>query len=321
MSGCGKASAARRLTVWYSVIGLIIRVSVPALPTLAALRAGGSPKEAAVRRFIMKAWFALTYGPAVLFILSSDRHELSALRKLWLGWRMLRTTLRVQSGTGPKTHLAMALKILETPRSVEGVVVECGAWKGASAANLSLACKIAGRRLVVFDSFEGLPQGVEGDREASSYQVGDYRGALEEVKANVKAYGAIDVCDFRKGWFDQTLPVFDDPVILAFLDVDLEASLVTCVENLWPRLVDGGYVFTDEMAGLGYCSLFWSERWWREQLDSEPPGLVGSGTGLALGEFYIGPRDERSDHPLQHVTPAAYTRKGWAHRWTFYPDG
>jgi hypothetical protein len=99
-----------------------------------------------MRRLVMKTWFAVTYLPAVLFILSSDRHELGTLRKLWVGWRMLRTTVRVQAGTGPKTHLAMALKILETPRSVEGVVVECGAWKGASTANLSVACKIAGRR-------------------------------------------------------------------------------------------------------------------------------------------------------------------------------
>jgi O-methyltransferase len=278
------------------------------------------PQEAVMRRLVMKTWFAVTYLPAVLFILSSDRHELGTLRKLWLGWRMLRTTVRVQAGTGPKTHLAMALKILETPRSVEGVVVECGAWKGASTANLSVACKIAGRRLVVFDSFEGLPPAVEGDREAAAYGPGDYEGTLEEVAANVREYGAIEVCEFRKGWFDQTLPALDEPVILAFLDVDLEASLATCVENLWPRLVDGGYIFTDEMAGLAYCSLFWSERWWRERFDSDPPGLVGSGTGLALGEFYIGPREDKPDHPLQHVTPAGYTRKGWAHSWTFYPN-
>jgi hypothetical protein len=47
-------------------------------------------------------------------------------------------------------------------------------------------------------------------------------------------------------WFDQTLPGVDFPIALLFLDVDLEASLDTCVRNLWPYLIDGGCLFTDE---------------------------------------------------------------------------
>ena len=40
---------------------------------------------------------------------------------------------------------------------------------------------------------------------------------------------------------EDTLPKLDSPVVLAFLDVDLEDSLATCVRNLWPHIVDGGY--------------------------------------------------------------------------------
>ncbi len=50
----------------------------------------------------------------------------------------------------------MALKLLETPPEVGGIVIECGTWKGASTSNLSLVCKIVGRRLKIYDSFQGL---------------------------------------------------------------------------------------------------------------------------------------------------------------------
>jgi len=75
-------------------------------------------------------------------------------------------------------------------------------------------------------------------------------------------------------------------------------------------------MFIDEAAGLNYIALFFSERWWREQFDALPPGLVGAGSGLALGEYYVGPSDERVYHPLQRITPVAYAQKGTDALWT-----
>jgi hypothetical protein len=198
--------------------------------------------------------------------------------------------------------------------------VECGCWKGGSTANLSLVCRIAGRTLLVYDSFEGLPEGAPGDREASGYEKGDYSGTLDEVRDNLRRYGAIECCEFVKGWFDDTLPTQDSPILLAFLDVDLEASLDTCVRYLWPRLVENGYVFTDECVGVDYVALFWSEKWWRKHFDRTPPGLIGAGTGLPLGEFYIGPLTELESHPAQHASTGAYTQKSMSGFWAYYPD-
>jgi hypothetical protein len=197
------------------------------------------------------------------------------------------------------------------------VVVECGTWKGGSAANLSLACHIAGRRLVIYDSFEGLPEGKPGDRQAT-YAKGDYCGSLDEVKRNLTRYGAIESCDFVKGWFDQTLPSLSTPVLLAFLDVDLEDSLHTCVRHIWPRLVPRGYIFIDEFVDLDYCALFFSEEYWRRYFNRTPPGLIGAGTGLPLGEFYLGPWSEALDHPSWHANAGAWTRKDFSGVWTYY---
>ncbi len=54
---------------------------------------------------------------------------------------------------------------------------------------------------------------------------------------------------------------------------------------------------------------------------STPPGLIGAGTGLALGEYYIGPWEEQDAHPMQHITTGAYTRKGMSGHWTYRPAG
>lgn len=275
-------------------------------------------------RTLMKAWFVLTVPVSILFILASTRihpaYRMSWPRRFALGLRMFRNKLRMPTGTSFKAHLAMALKVLETSPDVPGDVVECGCWKGGSSANLSLVCHIAGRKLIIYDSFEGLPAGAPGDREAAGYEKGDYCGTLEEVRSNIRRGGAFEVCEFVKGWFADTLPSHTSPILLAFLDVDLEDSLDTCVRALWPHVVQGGYLFTDECVSTDYVALFWSERWWREAFDTTPPGLIGAGTGLPLGEYYIGPWSERDGHPGQHASTGAYTRKGMSGHWNYYPD-
>jgi O-methyltransferase len=272
-------------------------------------------------RLVLKLYYVLTVPVSILFILSSRRihpsYGMSLLRKLALGWRMFLNTVRIPSGSSYKTHLAMALKILETPPDEPGDVIECGTWKGAAAANLSLVCRLVGRRLKVYDSFEGLPEPRPGDREGVHYKKGDYCGTLEEVRANIARYGAGESCDLVIGWFHETLPRLSSPVLLAFIDVDLEDSLDTCVRAIWPHLTLRGYIFIDEFVGLDYCALFYSERYWRTHFKRDPPGLVGAGIGLALGEFYIGPWSERDDHPLQHPNAAAYTRKDFSALWTY----
>jgi O-methyltransferase len=277
-----------------------------------------------MHRFLMLAHYALTVPVSIFFIMSSTAihpaYRMGFLRKFALGLRMFWNTVRIRTGTSYKTHLAMALKILETPADVPGDIVECGTWKGGSAANLSLVCRIVGRRLKIYDSFEGLPAAVPGDREAPYYKAGDYCGTLPEVKRNITRYGAIEVCDFVPGWFKDTLPKESSPVLLAFLDVDLEASLHTCVRYLWPRLVDTGYIFIDECVGVGYCALFFSEKYWKTYFDRTPPGMIGAGTGLPLGEYYIGPWSEKKSHPLQHPNAGAYTRKDMSGYWAYYPE-
>jgi O-methyltransferase len=270
---------------------------------------------------LQRLWEVLTLPSTVLYLLWSPlidpAYGLSWPSKLRLGWRMLRTTQRVNTATSYKAHLAMAAKLLEIPHDVEGVVVECGCFLGGSTANLSLVCEIVGRKLIVYDSFEGLPAPREGDQYAREEQTGFLRADIETVRANVRRFGAIDRCTFRKGWFADTLPRHSEPVVLAFLDVDYQASLDDCVRNLWPHLTEKGYVFIDEYVLTDYCALFWSERYWRTHFDTTPPGLLGAGTGVGVGQYYLGPLSEW--HAPQDPTSIAFTRKDLSGYWGYYP--
>src|SRR6202044_3155041 len=109
--------------------------------------------------------------------------------KIWLLFKMGRNNRRIATASHFLEHLIMCTQILHVPRSVEGTVVECGSFKGGSAANLSLVCDLCDRKLEVFDSFGGLPEPSDTDkrhilvnsREIHSYEQGAFCGTLPEV--------------------------------------------------------------------------------------------------------------------------------------------
>jgi O-methyltransferase len=271
-------------------------------------------------------WELVTFPSTMFYLLFDPRihpaYRLTWPRKIRLAYRMWRTTREVFTGTSYKAHLAMAVKLLEIPPEVEGAVVECGCYLGGSTANLSLACDAVGRELIVYDSFEGLPPPTANDKYAKDEATGFLRAELDAVRENVRRFGAVDRCSFRKGWFSDTLSQHTEAVVLAFLDVDYQASLDDCIRNLWPHLTDRGYVFIDEYVLTDYCALFWSERYWKTHFDTTPPGLIGAGSGVGVGQYYLGPFEEWNwaAEVAHSPTSIAYTRKDFSGYWAYYPD-
>lgn len=237
-------------------------------------------------------------------------YGLDLTAKVRLALRMRRAARHIPSASSWIVHLAMATQILRTAPLQSGAIVECGCFKGASSASLSLVAKATGRRMHIFDSFEGLPEPEEEDRahvvlskrEVHTYTRGAFAGALEDVKANVARYGAIDVCEFHKGFVEDTLPTFDEPVAFAYVDVDLVSAERTCLQYLWPLLGDGCFLFTDEAHHLEIAECFYDRAWWQATLATEPPGLVGAGSGLGL---FPAPGGARSSVGYAVKNPAA----------------
>jgi O-methyltransferase len=115
-----------------------------------------------------------------------------------------------------------------------------------------------------------------------TYTQGAYAGTLEEVRGNVRRFGVLDVCEFVVGYFSDTLPSFNESVAFAYVDADLVDSVRDCLTFLWPKLVPGGFMFTDEAHHNRIAELFFDRSWWSEVMGVEPPGLVGAGNGLGL---------------------------------------
>jgi hypothetical protein len=121
-------------------------------------------------------------------------YGVSQLDKLRLLARMILNNARIPLASNFVYHLLMAAVILDVPPEVEGVIVECGCYKGCSSVNLSLVAAMCRRELHIFDSFAGLPSLstteeehlVMVDREVQTYATGAYAGTLEEVTRNIK---------------------------------------------------------------------------------------------------------------------------------------
>jgi hypothetical protein len=271
--------------------------------------------------------FPVLTMPLTVWFLFTNRNIRQGYGMTWprlfrLTYRMYRNTTRIATGTSYRAHLAVLAKLVEVPPEVEGVVVECGCYLGGSTANLSLICEALGRELVVYDSFEGLPEGDARDRVPNETSAGLLAGPLEEVRANVERFGALGVCRFRKGWFDETLPSHREPIVACYLDVDFQMSIHQCLVNLWPHLVDEGYLFTDDYPRLALCAVFFSEEFWRREFDRPPPGLIGAGTGVAMGQYWMGPfvrAGGNPAYPMQSPSSVAYTRKDFTGHWGYTP--
>lgn len=229
---------------------------------------------------------------AFLFGSAGREYGVGIFRKITLLFKILRNASHPWSATSFLEQVILVQGVLAVPKELNGAVAEFGCYKGASTASLSLACAMTNRRLIVFDSFEGLPEIREevsniGDQRVLQYKARDYCGTLNEVKHNVREWGDIRVCEFVKGFFDDTLSSrnSEELYVLVFEDVDLPSSVRTVLRWVWPRLHDGCTFFSHEARDKEVVELFFDNVWWKNTLGCRSPGFIGSGVGLPLNAW------------------------------------
>jgi len=220
-------------------------------------------------------------GAVLRFLVAHYPLDLGILERLRFVARLVETTNAVRCYHTQAELLAVVDAIFARAGRPGPTVVEAGAGKGASTAKLSLAAARAGGRLIVFDSFRGLPRNDERHTRLDGTPVrffgGAFPGRLPSVKRVVERFGAPSACEFRKGWFEETMPGFDLPIDVLHLDVDLLASTRTCLIHLFPRVRPGGIVFSQDAHLKAIVDLLASERFWREEVGVAPPRIDGLG--------------------------------------------
>jgi len=228
---------------------------------------------------------AVQVAPGILVFITDNRvgdsYGISAAAKVRLLVRFAINSRGIETLSTMREHTELARAILSVPAKTPGIVVECGCHLGGSAVNLSLACALAGRPLLICDSFEALPAPQGHDRahhnpftdHIDRYQEGRFGAPLETVEANIRTTAiSLSMCGFCERFFETGLAGLDEDIVLAFLDVDLVDSLKPCLRELWPKMSAGRRMYVDEAQSLSLIAVFLIRSWWLSTWGSMRPG-------------------------------------------------
>jgi O-methyltransferase len=127
--------------------------------------------------------------------------------------------------------------------SVPGDAAEVGVYKGGTAVLLAQRFETAGKRLFLFDTFEGMPE--SADARLDRHRAGDFDDtSLEAVTRALSRWNDVELVP---GFFPETAkPAADRTFALAHVDVDIYQSVLDCCEFFYPRLSPGGAIVLDD---------------------------------------------------------------------------
>lgn len=154
--------------------------------------------------------------------------------------------------------------------NIQGDIVDCGVWRGGT--SIYLANAFLDRIIWICDSFEGFQPIISGtylykdDRHTQTFDKDhpdSIRGGglsikvpIEQVKNNLKKFGFDDDnIKYLKGWVKDTLDIKICPIqkiALLRIDVDAYSATLEVLDNLYDKVVSGGYIIFDD-TGLPEC--------------------------------------------------------------------
>lgn len=169
--------------------------------------------------------------------------------------------------------------------NIEGDFVECGVWKGGAVGLMALTNLTYGstrRNLHLFDAFSEIcaPDN-EKDGEKAINEVKNILGKNANVSGELVALtgiydkfggpGTIDEnsellekvinypvkkINYHQGWFQDTIPVVSkniEKIAILRLDGDWYESTKVCLDNLYDKVVDCGFIIIDDYGCYEGC--------------------------------------------------------------------
>jgi O-methyltransferase len=139
-------------------------------------------------------------------------------------------------------------------QKIPGDLVECGTYKGGSAAVIS---RYLGkdRHLWLYDSFEGMPETSNKDGEKAKEYVGKGVASEDDVYEILKLVGTnLDKITIKKGFFHNSFTE-EIPEQIAFLhcDADWYESVMLVLRTFYHRIPDGGVIVLDDFGYWEGC--------------------------------------------------------------------
>jgi hypothetical protein len=144
----------------------------------------------------------------------------------------------------------------------EGAIAEVGVYRGSSA---RLICEAKGdKRLLLFDTFEGLPEPTAADRGIHRKHL--YACSLAEVQSYLRKYSGVE---YYQGVFPASAAgAPEQRYCFVHFDVDLYESTKACLEYFYPRMVPGGVILSHD-----YSLLAGVEQAFNEFFADKPEGI------------------------------------------------
>lgn len=155
-------------------------------------------------------------------------------------------------GTGADERLWQLVQVLDTTRGIDGLIAECGFFRGLSAWGTCQYLRLEdpffrGDGFHIFDSFEGLSEPGPQDRDDAPgipVTAGLYRAALEDAHRMMCDFPGVA---FHQGWIpDVFSEAPDGPYRMVHVDVDLHDPTRDSVRFFYPRLAPGGALVCDD---------------------------------------------------------------------------
>jgi len=238
-----------------------------------------------MRHFLKKAVLKSAFRNAVHWLRLPDaRHyTLSASRPLFRPYKT-EDFRRLYSEVSPYTLVSpdrahILFSCARQAAAVDGDFIECGVYQGGTAMIIQRTVRSAGadrrKRLLLFDTFEGMPANSAG---GDSYRVGEMSDtSYEKVVERLSDGGRTIVF---KGLIPATFAgVRDARFAFAHVDVDVYQSIKDCCEFIYPRLNGGGWLVFDD---YGFPSCAGGKRAIDEFFAGKPEVPIVLPTGQAI---------------------------------------
>ena len=148
------------------------------------------------------------------------------------------------SGVETQKIIEIAKKCLD----FEGDYVELGCYKGDTSILLAEIVRGTGKKMWIYDSFEGLPE--KSDKDESVLGENFKGGELYVTKREVKERflrADLPVPVIKKAWFSElTNEDLPEQIAFAFLDGDFYESIKDSLRLVESRMMDGGVLIVHD---------------------------------------------------------------------------
>lgn len=172
--------------------------------------------------------------------------------------------VRAETMTSPERIAALVQAVRYVDRyGIPGAIVECGVWRGGSSMAAALAHPSRDRDLWLYDTYEGMSEPTEHDRDPSGRAAAESLAAeskkaesagvwaasgIDTVRANMERTGyPPERVHYVPGKVEDTIPgAMPEQIAVLRLDTDWYESTRHELEHLAPLVAPGGVLVIDD---------------------------------------------------------------------------